>query len=394
MSNFQNNSFNNGTDVPTFRSATIMAADQSPSLLSFRQQPEQEKMIKSITTPAVPEKMTSVTMLSNGWNTPQLTTVALYFPLGPSVVRLSKDALANLLESLPEMFRKLSLQALYNDCPISVTARSLESVELEISIFQCRDNSDELVVEFQRRDGDCAAYHQYAHQIMSAIAGGAAVSPVCGTPWNHSTLSRLECIPYEETPEDSVVGAIDIAWSLISNDRYDARKLGLESLKHMSDPNTSGMTTSKAVAEYLLFPQTLVQQNVSRNVFGYACRSIRSTTDSDKGADEAEFTYLALIIISQCFRIAARDKSLDIPTFVDLFPGDLVESILEKVHDAKSHPHHAFYAVQSLVALCECAPSLRSRINGRDVEEAHLYGDSCHFALATASQQLLLALGA
>ena len=108
-----------------------------------------------------------------------------------------------------------------------------------------------------------------------------------------------------------------------------------------------------------------------------------------RGFSDADFAYLSLVIIAQILEVAAGAQTMDVKTFLDVCPADLVGSVIEKVRDVQSDPHRAYYAVQCLASLCRCVPSTKMRINGSDVEEARLVGDSCHLALATATQKLL-----
>ena len=85
---------------------------------------------------------------------------------------------------------------------------------------------------------------------------------------------------------------------------------------------------------------------------------------------------------------------MDVKTFLDVCPSDLVGSIIEKVGDVHRDPHRAYYAIRCLASLCRCVPSTKSRIKDTDVEEAQLVGEACHLALATVTKELLVSLQA
>ena len=375
-----------------FRSVRIQDAQQSVSAC------QHEEMSKTtLRTDAFTDVVP--TPFVNGWKNPQLTTLGLYYPLGPCQLRLPLEMLHNVLDMLLDVFRRLSMHASYQESPICAICRSLDQVEFTVSLFASRTSPQEIIVEVERRYGDVISYHNYARRIACALNRTDSYPDVGQTEppcfWNRKIIDLADSVALAGHNE-SIAEALEITYSLISNERYDARRLGLESLIHMTDPYKSGFFVASAAAKSLLFPKDAREQRVSRDVFEYACKlPSDDCSESSSGvadAAEADLSYLGLIVASQTLQIAAESKSINVESFLATFPNDLVGNFHDKMLHADTNPHMGYYAVQAMVALCDCIPSLRSRINNRDVEEAQLYGDSCHLALARASNKLLLSL--
>jgi len=392
-------------DGPQFRS---MAMTKPDPLMAFRHDDAYVRKGVGAVTPDYRVDEPSKTIYHqeppkpDSWDEPTLTPIGLYYPLGPCQKRLARSQLGHVLDTLRRVFCTLSLHTKYHDSPISAECRSIDQVTLEVLIFAARDESDEIIVEISRQDGECYSYHLYAQQILSSISGSpSAAQPIIRVSWNLDTLNQADSVGQNN---ESIDEALEIAWSMLCSERYDARRLAFESLMHMTDPNKSGWSTSKATAECLLRPDGAIQERLSRHLLEYASKDVGSVgvetssfgedDSSFESAAEADFAYQGLVILSHTLQVAACAKTLDVKSFLDVCSTDLVGCIVEKVSDVQRRPHHAYYAVQSLAALCDCVPSIRSRIKGADIEEAQLVGESSHLALKTVTDKLLVSLQA
>ena len=377
-----------------FRSARITAKD--PSLTNSATDETDKQSPPDVPVVIHPR----ITHVRNGWQDPRLTSIGTYYPLGPCHRRLPHNRLSSVLSTIVDLFRILSIHVVYKESPIQASCESMDQVEFEVNVLAGRTDPSEIVIEIERRGGDVFSFHRYAQRITCALDGvepsqdsGQAVPPCF---WNRKLVELADTIvPTEVEYESHIAEAFKISWDLISNDRYDARRLGLESLIQITDPNKSSYKVAKAASKCLLLPKDGEEERVSRRIFEFVCNgdepSSRNVDGSCLGSD-SEFSYMALIVASQTFEIASQSKSIHVESFLHACPCDLVECILLKMQDFREHPHVCYYAVQSMLALCDCVPSLRSRVCSRDVEEAQLFGDSCHLALATVSQKLSLAL--
>ena len=207
-----------------------------------------------------------------GWSNPQLTLLGLYYPLGSNQTRLSQNDLYDVLRKLRAIFRAQSLHTCYTDSPISAICKSLDQVEFEVVLFAARDDSAKMVLEVSRRDGDSMAYHWYAQQILRTVSDFSLEPlPVSPPSWNMNILMQADSIG--DSDDESVGEAVEIAWKLVSSDRYDARRLGFESLVHMTDPNKCGWTAAKTVARSLIHPIGAIEEKLSTRVLEFACQS-------------------------------------------------------------------------------------------------------------------------
>ena len=416
------------------------------------------------------------TTTTRGWTDPLLTVLGLYYPLAPCQVQLKQERLTQILRDiLPTVFRQLSLDVSYQNSPIQATCRSMDHVEFELSFFANRSDDNNfnaiaedwgMVMEISRIEGDVVPYHEYAQAILSAVSWSEehhshrscdfdsappSATSLAACFWNGALLHKADSIFAREqrgqpmgalgfrSPSppatSSIEHALETTWSFLSTDRYDVQRLGMESLLHMTDPYKSGLEVAQQTTESLLFPQTATQKHISQAIVECACRREDhpdATNTSSPTIDmECQFADLALAVLAQTFQVAAESKgAVDVATFLQTLHISnnndsrkdrhhyltLVDCLLEKVQGMHQDPHRAYFAMQSLLALCHCVPTLSTQIarnhaatsrrscgylNGANnnhgtlmdiVQAAHLFGNSHHLALATASQQFLLCL--
>eukprot|EP00522_Entomoneis_paludosa_P010623 CAMPEP_0172451580 /NCGR_PEP_ID=MMETSP1065-20121228/9570_1 /TAXON_ID=265537 /ORGANISM="Amphiprora paludosa, Strain CCMP125" /LENGTH=423 /DNA_ID=CAMNT_0013203543 /DNA_START=44 /DNA_END=1315 /DNA_ORIENTATION=+ len=418
----------------------------APPLMAGPRHPDRPvKSISSLTSPSIshrnPQKssLTSLDNTNNHWHNPQLTPLGLYYPLGPCQTKFARHELSLVLDTLRQVFFTLSLHVKYHNSPISADCTSLDQVTFQVLILsaprhhQDGEDDDTCILEVSRREGDGYTFHLYSHQIMTAMAqrhhqsdshGEALVTtkPIVRASWNMDMVQHADRVPlHNRTNSSNNNGeeALEMAWNMLSSERYDARKLALESLLHMTDPNKSGWSTAQTMATSLLNPNGPIQERLSQAMLEYASmETIPDEVESQPRMDpfgrmeppswmetksvasmertaNTELGYLSLVTFSQVLRLAARTPTTwsDVSTFLDTCTVDLVGILLHKVNDVMERPHDAYYAIQCLAALNDCVPSLRPRIKGAHVvEEAQLVGESSHLALATVTGKLLVSL--
>lgn len=378
------------------------------------------------------------------WQHPQLTEIGLYYPLGPCRMRFRRERLTKVLNNLPKIFGALSLEAVYHDAPISATLRSLDQVEFVVTILGARsaavrnEDAQDVILEIQRRDGDCVAFHRLSHQILHALTTGTFPTlknhwaPTC---WSDESVQRADMVLprpsltkqqatyfISGTPQN-MGNALDVAWAMLSTERHDAQKLGLESLVHMTNPIQSGWANACWATSAILSATTSAHERIGNVLLEHVCflkddyaRTFYTDFHSFSmhpcygGSTETDFAYLALMAISHLLSVAAtynqhqhqhqlstasvgdNDGMMDIRPFLER--GELLECLLRKVRCAESNPHDAYHAIQCLTSLCQLLPDIRSEINNNDVLEAEHFGEACHWGLRVVSHRLLTTLGA
>ena len=349
------------------------------------------------TTPTTPAEYNT-----EGWQSPILTPINLYYPLGPCRTKFETSRLTEILYELQDVFRILSLETVFQESPIAATCQTLDQVEFNITVLQSRRNPSESILEIQRKSGDTMSFHCTAHQILAAVSGQTPTSRVStsSSAWNVRMAQRLDSLlppKVDDATTSGVVSALELAWGMLSTDRLDAQRLGLESLVHMTDPTKSGWSTAQTASLLLLTPENNLQANLSMTLVRFVS-SLDAATQSMHLDGEPfgpeKFAHLSLIVLSQVFGIAAKQEATQrIQQFLQwIKPIDLVHSILRLLRDGPHHPHLTYVAVQCVTALCPAVPQLRLQIKSRDVQELQHFGDLHHCALANASQQLLVAL--
>ena len=207
-----------------------------------------------------------------GWDKPQLTVLGLYYPLGPCKTPLILNDLNEVLSKLEKAFRMQSLHTTFVDSPISAVCKSLDQVELEVVLFEARDEPEKMIIDINRLDGDSYSFHSYAQHILCSVLGIESESPPGTSPsWNINLLSQADSIgPGVENVGD----ALEISFNLMKTDRYDSKKLGLEALVHMTNPTKSGWSAAKAVAGSLIRPDGAVAEQLTQIVLKLACKSV------------------------------------------------------------------------------------------------------------------------
>ena len=330
----------------------------------------------------------------NGWQNPQIAQMGLHYPVGPCRTQFQREQLPLVLRSLPELFRLLSLETMYQDSPVAVSCRSLDQVEFFVTMLESRSDPNYVILEVQRNSGDTIAFHRFARQILNVAS--------CQSPTQNFVTARKPSLKSARLPDSKslnakdnscVLGALEICSSMLSTDRYDAKRIGLQSLVHMTDPNKSGESAANTVAAFILNPTGTIQASVLKNLLGFACEDFDYGSRSTHGeGTTSDFPFLSLVVLSQVLRLAAENKALDMQKFLNQCPTHFLGCVLQKMLNARNQPHQAYVAVQCLTALCQFYPQVRQQIRSSDVEKVQHFGDSHHLALANASQKLLVAL--
>lgn len=199
-----------------------------------------------------------LTELKSNWVPTTLRTVPAFYPLEKSS-RLVTDPPHAICSRLSECFRKLSIQAIYNNDTASLY--TAENVEMHLSLWktntQCMPPA--VVVELQRRKGDPIAFHRYSRSILDAAVGDELDATTMDDLIYSKKVQRLlamELKNRELQEHENAVIAIEIAHGLLMKDRMDARRLGLESLCLLTDPRKTGYITAVLCSHVVLLGTT------------------------------------------------------------------------------------------------------------------------------------------
>jgi hypothetical protein len=317
------------------------------------------------------------------WATNKLCTVGYYHPIQPSHITFPKANLNDVLERLTECFRALSCKVLYEQDLLGAACQTIERVQFQVSLFETRQDQQQILLEFQRRAGDSCVFHQlYVTPIIAFLKGdgsdlGKRKTPAC------PPLDQLSQHAGMVT-EDDVVIAIELATSLVTADRLDACQLGMESLETLTDTSKTGWSTALAVAKALIKPEDATSNRLAQTMLRYLL-------EGNQGDGEDSLAFHALVVWSNAWQVGAEDRETSLDCFCDVaVPSDvLMHSLMDRVEQVHSCPHQATLALNGLNALCRGMPSLRSNVSWAAVEIARAVGSSENAALEAASIKLL-----
>jgi hypothetical protein len=371
--------------APLFRSVAIMS---TPSDLIMQVQEnvmpkeEFEKLsIQFVKNKQIPGS-TALTTIRPGWKHPVLTKKSHYCALELMHQLYPLQCFDNLLVQLTEIFRKLSLDATYQDSPVAAHISSLDGVQCTVTIEQLDEH--QLVLQVQRRAGCAIKYSQLARKI---ICENERTNACC----SHSSETKMSCQDVYERAvlcqklvmdttgdDDPCEFALKDANCLLQSDRYDARQLGLETLVALTDLRQTCRHLARPVAKALLNGKLA------------AVLELAFQKNNDK-----PHLRLALCAVSNALHVLVMYDSNHaelLQSFQDncfrMCGGDVCDCLLKLLADQNS-VHVAYLAAQSLCSLCKLVPSLRERISEQVVEHARSLGCSCHAALETVTGQLL-----
>jgi hypothetical protein len=320
---------------------------------------------------------------SMGWATEKLRPLGIYHPLDPSHVSIPRAQLADALERLSDSFRRLSCHVAYEESYLSAACHTMEQVQFQVSLYESREDAQMIFLELQRRAGDsCIYYQEYVHPILAVVTGQSMPVP------RRCSLDRLPAASLDRLAklagmeEDDVDVAIELTTNLVTSDRIDARRLGLESLEVMTDLSKTGWSTASKVARSIVLPEDETSQRLSQVMLGY----LMST-------DSGDLPYRALQVWSNTWQVAAEDPETALESFCErACPADiLVNTLMTRVEGMQDQPHEATLALVGLTALCREMPHLRTSISRATVEHANVVGTQGHAALAQASGKFLAA---
>jgi hypothetical protein len=211
---------------------------------------------------------------NSNWIVSDLRPVPAFYPLEKSSRLVEDDAPENIASRLSECLRKLSIAATYQHD--SATLHSCENVEMHLGLWKTPAHVPQrgIVVELQRRTGDSMVFHKYARTILDCAVGLVPPEDIQPLTMQDSVVyskkvQRLMKI-HNTIAEDgeaagggaaaeeheTAITAIEIAHSLLTKDRMDARILGLESLCLLTDPRKTGYITAVLTSHVVLLGST------------------------------------------------------------------------------------------------------------------------------------------
>jgi len=346
------------------------------------------------------------------WKVSKLSPPPPFYPLEKST-RLVDEPASAVAARLQDCFRQLSIFAQYTES--RATLLTQEQVELECALWQHTEN-DGVLVEVQRRKGDSIAFHRYARSILdAAVLGGDASRSLLGAVHSKHVQRLLLPRPEHEEEHENAIRALEIAHGLLTKDRLDAQRLGLESFCLLTDATVTGVVTSVLAAHVVLLGSTQnveLPQSQLRTEFPEVRTTILELVQLHEPESDDSLHNLALSVLANALDVlehaeerlneqqpVARlrtSSSNDVAHEFGTTQQDVLKTLMGELAAAKQAPHNACLSARSLASLCRSSEQARLRLHEwgakQVVQTALEVGCSTHLQLETQVRQVQEAL--
>lgn len=275
--------------------------------------------VLDVKEPAKPAKRSS-------WRSPVLKKLPRYFPLERTNRRInvSECSFDDLLLRISDGLRVMSIQAKYFDRPVrsmnhdavtrngacsdtctfhgdrqaSAALLTPENVELYLALWDS-DDSKQVIVEVQRRRGDCMLFHQFASHLLDAASGNLDTSLFSNNAEGsllylrnteqilRNELSRVAPAYYMN--KESIV-ALEIVSDLVQKDRRDARQLGMEGVCILANVRKTTLTAAIRTSRAILLgdQESQASQGLHEILLGIIQKKTIDGQDQDMGGEYYE----------------------------------------------------------------------------------------------------------
>ena len=191
---------------------------------------------------------------SNMWGPkPDLRTPPSYYPMELSncILNVSWEVFVNCISAC---FRNLSIHAVFFDKPASAALLTPEYVELYLALWKTPQG--EIQLEVQRRSGDSMIFHQYCRQIIDSANGKIPPTEVRPPGGSLKALRAAEKILRTgfstKAEDDKGEGILKVICSLLTKNRMDSRKAGIEALCILTDLSKTHVSIAILVSRAVL----------------------------------------------------------------------------------------------------------------------------------------------
>ena len=187
---------------------------------------------------------------SNVWGSnPEIRVPPSYYPMELSncIIKVAWEVFVGYIS---ECLRNLSIHAVFFDKPASAALLTPEYVELYLALWKTPQG--ELQLEVQRRSGDSMIFHQYCRQIIDAASGIIPPIKISLQGSSFKDLRAAEKILRTgfriKSVHDKDEGVLKLICSLLTKNRIDSRKVGLEALCILTDLSKTHVSIAISVS--------------------------------------------------------------------------------------------------------------------------------------------------
>lgn len=313
-------------------------------------------------------------------------------------------------DRIAKVNKEMSVFAKYDNKKAMAILQTSDPVEMVIKLYNTGKKAKPpgILVEVQRRSGCSVLFHKYSRLVLSAAAGELDYTEI---PSILALLPVLNELPCEDGKQrENAIEALNLTKKLIYKDGFDAQYLGIQSLCHMTTINSTreiaALMTSRAV---LCGGDEEYRQDIHEKVFDImrrwdAAKELVSSVEEDEDNFSCNIEHdsilrsKALLVFSNSLNVIfTKGDQEDSQKVYDIFKeSNIFDSLCEVLKCSNIRPHDAMLSAKSLSFLIKAYPELRNEARIFDlkplVDDASIFGNRCHAALARESEELLAIL--
>lgn len=309
-------------------------------------------------------------------------------------------------KSIVRCAKSMSLVGSYNDDEASAVLKN-DIMKCSIQLYaNVIDDKKSVLVEVQRKDGDCINFHKISHAILETASNQE----------NHSTDSIQHIVPPSDCPPSvQVVPSQEKAYdemiitcvmegidSLLRKDRIDAHLLGMENLEKL--------TSDSSQRDIQLFTSKCIVKGgsdfdaVRNRVFSHVTNTQDFQSEQHLYMSEQhveKFHSIALSILANSLDCLSKADD----TFfeqISSYPGwgstssnndSIFTSLLSAMQDADSHIYEAYLAAKCVKVILDQSPQMKAnalKLDALNIASiSHEVGESSYLMLGSISTEII-----
>lgn len=298
----------------------------------------------------------------------------------------SPSTIANRIASC---LRDQSIGAVYDDENAICIAETSDLTKFYVRLFGCGGEEEDdgaVLVEVQRRCGSCPTFHDAARIVLAAARG----LPTDGRTDNNMTSSKPRSLPAsltdragefgctskrccsknniedaeDDIEQNMVLADLECVNCLLHKERLDAHLLALESLRFLTDAQSTGVDTAIAAAKAIISDDAAAE--IRDAVLSLVVHGSLDTNESQSPHDcdiDVNFSHAlrehALAVLANSIGQLAKRGSKDEPPVVLSESNELLGVLAEDVANADKKPNDAYEASRCMNKLLEASDAAK-----------------------------------
>lgn len=329
-----------------------------------------------------------------------IPSLNIYYMLEPSSITLKQLSLPVVEQRMSNYLRIQSIAYTFDassarfDC---VTSSMLKFV-IQLWRVDLEDPNKALTVELQRRQGSVVEMQSIRKTLFRALLTGEQPSAVS---YDKPRLPPLpDTIMVEiDSGYDHDAGrtdAFEICLRLLESPCLDQSRLGLESLKMLTEPSIVSRDDAMIASRAIVFQQGCFGSRLQTALAGYF-KAQDSNNETMKGYDDMVGHGIALAIVTNALQLVLEGKTAGNKQPAlnanSEFWAAVAQDLFHNVERAVTMPHEAAKSAKSIRLLHDLKTTQMPTIQPAELRscltQAHRYGQRYHLSLEKESQKLL-----